>query len=64
MNDLTDSKGLYSFHVTKSDENNTGERISGNTMVIGDTGEGKTTLLQEMLVGFLERCNTKNRGGA
>lgn len=56
----TEAKGLYSFnfHVTKNDENNTGEKIAGHTVAIGDTGEGKTTL-QEMLVGFLERFNTK-----
>ncbi|MFL9876650.1 VirB4 family type IV secretion/conjugal transfer ATPase [Paraburkholderia megapolitana] len=56
----TVSKGLYSFnfHVSKADENNTGEKLAGHSLILGDTGEGKTTT-QLSLVGFLERFDPK-----
>ncbi|MCA7912053.1 MULTISPECIES: VirB4 family type IV secretion/conjugal transfer ATPase [Burkholderia] len=56
----TVSKGLYSFnfHASRVDEDNTGEKLAGHALMLGDTGAGKTTL-QLALIGFLERFDPK-----
>jgi type IV secretion system protein VirB4 len=56
----TESESLYSFnfHHSKEGEDNLGEKISGNCLILGTTGSGKTTL-ETTLVGFMERFDTK-----
>lgn len=52
--------GLYNFnfHYSKHDEDSTGEKIAGHTLILGATGTGKT-VTQSTLFSFLERfdCN-------
>lgn len=52
----TVSESLYSFnfHYSKAGEDNTGEKLAGNTMILGATGAGKSTL-ETAAVGFMER---------
>jgi type IV secretion system protein VirB4 len=48
----------FNFHASLPDQDNTGEKFAGHTLVLGATGTGKTTL-QLSLVGFLERFDPK-----
>jgi type IV secretion system protein VirB4 len=48
----------FNFHYSKEDEDSTGEKLAGHTMILGTTGSGKTTL-ETTLVGFLERFDPK-----
>lgn len=56
----TVGKGRYdfSFHASRPDEDNTGEKVAGHTLMIGATGVGKTTT-QLAMVGFLDRFDPK-----
>lgn len=48
----------FNFHASLPDQDNTGEKFAGHTLILGATGTGKTTL-QLSLVGFLERFDPK-----
>ena len=54
----TRSKTLYNFnfHFTNADEDNTGDAVTGHTLILGATGTGKTTL-QCTLTAFAQRFN-------
>lgn len=54
----TKSKTLYdfNFHFTKDDEDNIGDDIAGNTLILGATGTGKTTT-QSALLTAMQRFN-------
>jgi type IV secretion system protein VirB4 len=56
----TVGKSLYhfNFHASREDQDNTGEKLAGHTVILGATGTGKTGL-QTTLVGFLERFDPK-----
>ncbi|PMS15611.1 transporter [Trinickia dabaoshanensis] len=56
----TVAKSLYNMnlHASRRDEDNTGEKIAGHTLLLGATGTGKT-VLQLTLLGFLERFDPK-----
>lgn len=56
----TVTKGLYNFnfHYSRMDEDNTGEKIAGHTLILGATGTGKT-VTQSTLLGFTDRFNPK-----
>lgn len=55
---LAGSVYSFNFHYSKEDEDNTGEKLAGHTMILGTTGSGKTTL-QTTLIGFLDRFERK-----
>lgn len=44
----------FNFHATKIDENSIGDSIAGHTLILGETGAGKTTL-QASLTSFVSR---------
>jgi len=50
------SKKLFNFnyHATREDENSTGEKVAGHTLILGSTGTGKTAL-QLAIATFFER---------
>ncbi len=54
----TSSKTLYdfNFHFTNPLEDNTGEKLAGHTLILGQSGTGKT-VLQTALTAFLQRFN-------
>ena len=56
----TVGKGLFNFnfHASRLDEDNTGEKVAGHTLMLGATGVGKTTT-QLAMIGFLERFEPK-----
>jgi type IV secretion system protein VirB4 len=39
----------FNFHASKANENSSGEKVLGNTMVIGKSGTGKTALINFLL---------------
>jgi type IV secretion system protein VirB4 len=39
----------FSFHASPQDADSTGQRLPGNTLLVGATGSGKTTLLGSLL---------------
>lgn len=51
----TVSKKLYNFsyHATRDDESNIGEKIAGHTLILGSTGTGKTVLQLVLATFFL-----------
>jgi type IV secretion system protein VirB4 len=55
---LAGSLFSFNFHYSKEDEDSTGEKLAGHTMILGTTGSGKTTL-ETTLIGFLERFDLK-----
>lgn len=56
----TTTKGLYNFnfHYSRENEDNTGEKIAGHTLILGATGTGKT-VAQSTLLGFIDRFDPK-----
>ncbi len=54
----TRSKTLYdfNFHFSNPLENNIGEKLAGHTLILGQSGTGKT-VLQSALTTFLQRFN-------
>jgi type IV secretion system protein VirB4 len=51
----TVSKKLYNFnyHATREEENSTGEKVAGHTLILGSTGVGKTALQLTLATFFL-----------
>jgi type IV secretion system protein VirB4 len=56
----TTAKGMFNFnnHASRLDQDNTGEKVAGHTLMLGATGVGKTTTQLTMLA-FLERFDPK-----
>lgn len=46
----------FNFHYTNKDEVNKGDDIAGHTLILGETGAGKTTL-QSAITAFVSRFN-------
>lgn len=46
----------FNFHFTNPLEDNVGQQIAGHTLILGETGAGKTTL-QSALTAFVSRFN-------
>lgn len=51
----------FNFHVSRKNEQSTGEKLPGSALMLGSTGVGKTTIQSAMLT-MLERFNPKYFG--
>ena len=51
----------FNFHVTPEDKNSIGESVLGHTMVIGQSGSGKTALVNTLMVMSQKYLNSEQK---